>query len=229
MEEQARQHHGLTWLGVPLVLDREQGGKKAFEQLRCRGFSYAFSTSPMFRIPFPRRVDLRFALHLPKRLSHPPSVVRALRVNRCRHVVSAEGRCAAFALGSARREAEGTAWYVCALQSDLALFGRPAVRDYLRGWRKVLLACVLNTARAAGVQVVCLAPAEAVFGAARTSRAYALKQLPDLWRQIYDRTAHEFGMRLDDVERPVNIQMMPRHRPYQCEIFYRLEVTGGTR
>jgi hypothetical protein len=224
MEDQARRV-GLPWMGIPLRLDRGQEGTRTFEPLQCRGFSYAFSTSPRFRIPFPRRVNLRFALHLPKELSHPPSVVRALRVDKCHHVESAGGRCAAFALGTARREREGIAWYVYALQSDLALLGRPAVRDYLRGWRKVLLACLLNAAHATRVRVVHLAPADAVFAVARTSRAYPLKQLPDLWRQIYDRTAREFGMALVVVERPVNIQVMPHRRPHECTTFYRLPVT----
>lgn len=224
-EDQARRD-GMPWTGIPLLLDRGQEGTRLFEPLQCRGFSYAFSASPQFRIPFPHRVNLRFALHLPRGLSHPPSVVRALRVDRCRHVVSAGGRCAAFALGTARREAEGVAWYVYALQSDLALSRRPAVRAYLRGWRKVLFACVLNAAEAARVRAVHLAPAEAVFDVARSSRAYSLEQLPDLWRQIYDRTAREFGMALVDVERPVNIQLMPHRRPHACTTFYRLQITA---
>jgi hypothetical protein len=205
-------------------LDREQDGGAALAALQCRGFSYAFSAAPQFRIPFPRRINLRFALHLPEQLAHPPAIVRALRKNRCRHVVSAKGRCAAFALGTARREADGTAWYLCALQSDLALCEHSAVRDYLRGWRKVLLACVLNAARAEQVRWVCLPPAQAVYDVARTNRAYPLKTLPDLWRQIYDRTAREFGMSLSNAERPVNIQVLPHRRAHECTAFYRLTV-----
>jgi hypothetical protein len=215
-----------SWSAVPMRLDRERDGAAALAVLHCRGFSYAFSAAPQFRIPFPRRIDLRFALHLPEQLTHPPAIVRALRKNRCRHVVSAKGRCAAFALGTARREADGRAWYLCALQSDLALCAHAGVRDYLRGWRKVLLACVLNAARADQVRWVCLPPACAVYDVARTHSAYPLKTLPDLWRQIYDRTATEFGMALVDVERPVNIQVLPHRRPHACRAFYRLRVGG---
>jgi hypothetical protein len=223
MEVQAPEH-GLPWIGIPPLLDRGREGSGPFGPLQCRGFSYAFSASPVFRMPLPRRVNLRFALHLPSALSHPPAVVRALRVNRCRHVISARGRCAAFALGTSRREPQGAAWYVYALQSDLALLGRPVLRDYLRGWRKVLLACVLNAAEAAGARAVHLAPAAAAFDVARTNPTYATMQLPDLWRQIYDRTAREFGMGLVDIEAPVNIQMMPHRRPHAWRTFYRLLV-----
>jgi hypothetical protein len=219
--------HVLQWQGLPLVLDRGQAGTQPFAALQCGGFSYAFSESPRFLIPFPRRVNLRFALHLPTTLTHPPTVVRALRRDRCRHVVSVSGRCAGFALGTARADARGLAWYVCALQSDVALRGRPALRHYLRGWRKVLMACVLNAAVAAAVRVVYLAPADAVFEAARMNRAYELTRLPDLWRQIYDRTAQEFGMELGEVERPVNIQTTPHRRAYACETFFGLQVAGA--
>lgn len=221
----AQRRHVLQWQGLPLVLDRGQvGAQPFFAALQCAGFSYAFSASPRFLIPFPRRVNLRFALHLPTTLTHPPAVVRALRRDRCRHVVSVGGRCAGFALGTARHDARGLAWYICALQSDVALRGRPALRDYLRGWRKVLMACVLNAAAAAAVRVVYLAPADAVFETARMNRAYALTRLPDLWRQIYDRTAQEFGMELGEVERPVNIQTTPHRRAYACGTFFGLQV-----
>jgi len=215
----------LRWQGWPLVLDRDQAGARSFAPLQCRGFSYAFSASPQFRIPFPRRVNLRFALHLPPTLTYPPAVARALRRDRCRHVVSGGRRCAAFALGAARREADGVTWYVFALQSDLALHGRPALRDHLRGWRKVLMACVLNAACEQGVRDVCLPTAQAVYEMARLSRAYPLTAVPDLWRQIYDRTAREFGMQLAAVESAVNIQSMPHRRASACATFYRLRLS----
>ena len=214
----------LRWADVPAQLDRALEGAGGLAAVGCRGFSYSFTAAPQFRIPFPSRVNLRFALHLPEQLSHPTAVSRALRKHRCKHVTSGKGRCAAFALGTARREADGTVWYLCTLQSDLALCTHAAVRDYLRGWRKVLLACVLNAARTEPVHAVCLAPAQAVYDVARTNRAYPLKTLPELWRQIYDRTAAEFGMQLVEVDRPVNIQVMPHRRAHHCAGFYRLAV-----
>ncbi len=217
------------WHELPAVLDRARDGARLFEPLHCRGFSYVFTAAPRFLIPFPQRIDLRFALTLPRALSHPPAVEHALRKHRCRHVVSESGRCAAFALGSARRETAGTVWYVYALQSDLALIGRPVLRDYLRGWRKVLFAAVLNAARAAQVAAVCLAPTDAVYGAAKTNRTYPLERVPDLWRQIYDRTAAEFGLAVQPVERPVNIQTTPHRRPFLCDTFHRLPIVRALK
>ncbi|MEO8604201.1 MAG: hypothetical protein ABI629_16615 [bacterium] len=217
-----------AWHGLPLVVDREQAGAQAFAALGCRGFSYAFSTAPRFRIAFPQRVNLRFALHLPASAGHPPAVARALRRDRCRHVISAGGRCGGFALGTARREAQGDAWYIYALQSDVALFGRPVLRDYLRGWRKVLMACVLNTARAAAVQAVYLTPTDAVYDTARMNRAFPMTRVPDLWRQIYDRTAQEFGMAPVEIDTAINIQSTPHRRPYACRRFFRLDLSAGS-
>ncbi len=215
---------GLLWHELPAVLDRARDGARLFEPLHCRGFSYVFTAAPRFLIPFPQRIDLRFALTLPRALSHPSAVEHALRKTHCRHVVSESGRCAAFALGSARRETAGTVWYLYVLQSDLALIGRPVLRDYLRGWRKVLFAGVLNAARAAHIAAVCLAPTGAVYGAAKTNRTYPLERVPDLWRQIYDRTAAEFGMAPCRIDPPINIQTTPRRRPFLCETFHRLAI-----
>lgn len=214
----------VHWQGFPLAVDRAGDTAPSFAPLGCRGFSYVYSTAPAFRLPFAQRVDLRCALHLPNTLRHPPPVLRALRRDRCRHVVSAGGRCAGFALGATRREAAGLAWYIYVLQSDLALLGRPAVRDYLRGWRKVLMACVLNDAAARAVRTVYLAPAAAVFEAARLNRGFALTRLPDLWRQIYDRTALELGMQPCEVAAPINIQTTPHRRALPCRTFYRLDI-----
>jgi hypothetical protein len=217
-EEGAR---GLAWRGFPDHVDRADADATPFARLGCRGFSYAFTERPRFRVALPQRVDLRFALHLPTGLTHPPAVARALRHDRCRHVASAGGRCAGFALGSARREPSGIAWYILALQSDVALHGRPALRDYVRGWRKILMCCVLNAAQAHGVQAVHLATAEAAFETARLNRAFALTRMPDLWRQIYDRTAAELGMRLASVA-PVNMQTTLHKRAFACATFHRL-------
>ncbi|MGH7787905.1 MAG: hypothetical protein ACRERC_13605, partial [Candidatus Binatia bacterium] len=214
----------VRWQGFPLALDRGSAAAPSFAPLGCRGFSYVYSAAPTFRLPFAQRVDLRFALHLPKTVLHPQPVLRALRRDRCRHVVSAQGRCAGFGLGATRREAAGLAWYIYVLQSDLALLGRPAVRDYLRGWRKVLMACVLNDATAQAVRTVYLAPAAAVFEAAQLNRGFALTRMPDLWRQIYDRTAEELGMAPCEVATAVNIQTTPHRRALPCRTFYRLNL-----
>jgi hypothetical protein len=209
-------------------VQRDADSARWFAALGCRGFSYELTAAPRFRLSFPRRIDLRFALHLPRTLAHPSGVASALRRVRCQHVVSGGGRAAAFALGTARRETHGLVWYVFVLQSDLALLGPAALRDYLRGWRKVLFAGVLNAARSAGAGAVCLAPAEAVFHAAALFRGYDLRRLPPLWESIYDRTAADFGMTPGCATAPLNIQSVPRRRPYLCDVFHRLSLREST-
>lgn len=191
-----------------------------FEPLHCRGFSYRFVCDPKFRIAFPRRVDLRFALVLSPDLPHPAAVGRALRYERCRHVRTSAGRCASFALGTSRREQGSLVWYVFALQSDLAFSKRAVLRDYIRGWRKILFGCVANSAISAGASRLLLSPAEEVYRAAQTAHHGLSQGVPAVWRHIYDGTAKHFGMRPTEVEKPVNIQLLPRRTAVQSSLFY---------
>ena len=187
-------------------------------------FRYCANTSPSFRITFPARIDIRVALLLPKRLGAPASVERALRRSRCRHVRSERGRCAAFALGSARREGDRRCWYIVTLQSDLASMRSSALRDYLRGWRTALFVVLIDAARKAGVDEVYVSPAREVFRASLLARRPGTA-LPSHWTTIYDSTAQAFGMRLACIERPINIQMLPRRRACWSTEFFALHLT----
>lgn len=187
-------------------------------------FSYIVTDSPSFRIPFPKRIDVRIALLLPKRLGLPPRVERALSRTRCRHVTSERARCAAFALGTSRRDGEHRSWYVYTLQSDVASLGSAVLRDHLRGWRKALFANVLEAARAKKVSTIFLASAQEVF---RASLARQLRSdVPSHWTTIYDATAEAFGMSPVTVDPPVNIQVLPRRRPCWSTEFYSLELVS---
>jgi hypothetical protein len=191
-----------------------------FTALACRGFSYRFTIDPAFVLAFPRRINLRFSLALAPGLPHPPGVQRALRWERCRHVTSDHGRSAAFALGVARHEYPYVCWYVLALQSDLSFSRRPALRRYLRGWRKVLFACIACEARARGVTHLFLSPSAEVYRAALKSPVSLTSGVPTIWRHIYDETAAFFSMTLVNIKRPVNIQLLPRRRAVWSHGFY---------
>jgi hypothetical protein len=185
-------------------------------------FAHVVSGSPSFRIPFAARIDVRIALLLPKSLSLPPRVERALARTRCRHVTSERGRCAAFALGTSRRDGEGRSWYVFTLQSDIASLGRAVLRDHLRGWRKALFAAVLKEAKERKVERVFLSSAQEVF---RASLARQLRSdVPSHWTTIYDATAGSFGMRPVEVAPPINIQVLPRKRACWSADFYVLDI-----
>jgi hypothetical protein len=187
-------------------------------------FSYVVTDSPSFRIPFPQRIDVRIALLLPKRLGLPPRVERALSRTRCRHVTSERARCAAFALGTSRRDGERRSWYIFTLQSDVASLGSAVLRDHLRGWRKALFATVLDAARAEKVDAVFLASAREVY---RASLAQQLREdVPSHWATIYDATAESFGMSPARIDPPVNIQVLPRRRPRWATEFYSLDLEG---
>jgi hypothetical protein len=185
-------------------------------------FAHVVSTSPSFRIPFPARIDVRIALLLPKALALPVRVERAVAHTRCRHVTSERARCAAFALGTSRRDDERRCWYVFALQSDLASLGSAVLRDYLRGWRKALFAALLQAARQSKADKVYVSPAHEIF---RASLARQLRaDVPSHWSTIYDGTAQAFGMVPTRVERPVNIQVLPRRRACWSSEFYEMDL-----
>jgi hypothetical protein len=185
-------------------------------------FSYVVTTSPSFRIPFPARIDVRIALLLPRSLALPPRVERAVVRTRCRHVTSERGRCAAFALGTSRRDGERRSWYIFTLQSDIASLGSAVLRDHLRGWRKALFTAVLEAATSKGVATVFLASAQEVFGASLARQLRA--DVPPHWTTIYDATAEAFGMSPALVDPAVNIQVLPRRRPCWASDFHSLEL-----
>src|ERR1700680_3780933 len=122
---------------------------------------------PQFRLQLARRINLRWAILLPGRETYSRSIEGALKRHRCKHVLDEEGRCAGFALGESRIEEGTQAWYITALQSDLAFAASARLRDLLRGWRRVLFSAILEDALAVGVQRVGLPTAE---GGGRTGR-----------------------------------------------------------
>lgn len=200
------------------VMSTSRAGRRSVSRFR-----YHASTSPTFRITFPARINIRVALLLPKHLGAPVNVERALRRSRCRHVRSERGRCAAFALGTARREGDRRCWYIFTLQSDLASMRSAALRDYLRGWRTALFMVLLARARTERVDEVYVSPAQEVFRASLLGRR-AGSTVPAHWTTIYDSTAQAFGMRRARIERPINIQMLPRRRACWSTEFYALRL-----
>lgn len=198
------------------------GGSSTFSRPPTRKFSFLFVRSPKFRIKFSRHVDLRFALLLPRYLNLPLGVERALRDQRCRHVVSENRRCAAFALGAARVEGRSLMWYIFTLQSDLAFSKRAVLRGYIRGWRKVLFASIINCAASNSVTALYLSPSKEIIRPAFRRHPPAANRIPPVWEFIYDKTAQEFGMSKITVADPVNIEVLPRRRPCLSNEFFRL-------
>jgi len=211
---------------LPSELVRNSDAAPIFRSLKYRNFSFTFVEDPAFRIPFPKRVGLRFALLLPKRMQLSTAVNRALRHERCKHVTSCSGRCAAFALGMSRKEHGAVVWYLLTLQSDLAFSPRAALRDYLRGWRKVLFGCIKAYATSRSIDVIRLSPAGEVFRAAVFRNRSVPGRIPPVWEAIYDGTAREFGMVRTEIEDPLNIQVLPRRRPCFSKEFFELRLKG---
>ncbi len=193
-----------------------------FRALGCRGFSYRFCRFRTLRgpvshvsLPLRRQITLRFALMPDATLFYPPRVRTYLRRFRRSHCFHGGLPAIAFGLGAEIRDA----WYVFALQSDLA-FGTPAyIRDHFRGWRKVLFSDILRAARPHARAVYLCTAADALRACHRDF--LAPQEIPPSWEAIYEQTAAEFDMRPVQLERGVNIQLFrgqPRiygHRFYE--------------
>lgn len=223
--------------------------REYFQRLKCRGFSYALDCSmdlynEHWELEFGLRpgINLRVALvpgiphethdrdhsygllPMPKRLFFPPRVWNYLQRARrngygWNHYFCDGAPSIALALG--RKAADG--WYLFALQSDLASRAPTAVRDHFRGWRKVLLAAVLQLA-SGEVSTIYLCRAEDVLRACHPKALWVPPQLPALWQTIYNQTAEEFGFRCERVERRINIQLYNKQRPVYADEFYRLDL-----
>lgn len=194
---------------------------------RCKRFPYCFTDLPEFRVDFPKRINLRFALLLLANYPYRDSIRKALKTAKCRHVISENRRCAAFALGISRDEDRQEEWYIFTLQSDLAFSRHAVLRDFLRGWRHRLFEAIIRLARESNVSCLYLPPADEVYRSARFARPRSSAQPPKSWEIIYNKTATDFSMRLVTIALPVNIQVMPRQRSHLCSRFYKL-VLGNT-
>jgi hypothetical protein len=185
---------------------------------------FEFIRDPAFRVKFPERIDLRFALLFHDVTNIPKSVRSALRYEKCRHVTSHNGRCAGFALGSSYIENGQLSWFILALQSDLAFSRQAVLRGYVRGWRIFLFGRIIDAARRSGVKTILLLPSEEVCRSAHFARPRSHSGPPPSWQTIYDRTALDFGMDSLRLTRPLNIQVMPRRRSCLGQTFYKLDI-----
>ncbi len=202
------------------------GLRARFRALDCRGFSYRIDreitlTGPHSRVALPLRgeINLRWALMSGEDLFYPPKVRQYLRRFTLSHYSRNGFPAIAFALGIQGRGA----WYVLALQSDLAV-GTPAyIRDHFRGWRKVLFANLLSAA-AGDADTVYLCTAQDTLRACHPGYC-APAAVPPAWERIYDRTAADFHMRLVRLRGLLNIQLFSRQRAVYANRLYELRLT----
>jgi hypothetical protein len=187
-----------------------------FRALDCRGFSYRIEDRITFSSRLAKRITLRMALMSGDTLFYPPRVRQYLRRVKNNHHFTGGYPSIAFALGTKTKHA----WFVFALQSDLAFASPSCVRDHFRGWRKVFFDRIINLARHHTSALYLCRAADAV--RACHPRFSTPSSVPASWEVIYDGTAKFFRMELMCLGRPVNIQLYPRLRPVFARQFYGL-------
>lgn len=191
--------------------------QNVFRKFRCRGFSYNFFDEMKgFRFQLRKELNLRFALMTSSDLFYPPKVRKHLTSVKRNHYRLSGYPSIAFALGSKIKND----WYIFVIQSDL-IFEKPAsIREHFRGWRKVILANIVQHASkeadniflcTAGDRLKCCHP-----------RFAKPEKLPRNWEIFYDETAKFFNMKMTKTKTEVNIQIFARHKPVYTNQFYKL-------
>jgi|ERR1022692_1587999 hypothetical protein len=206
--------------------ERADEWREAFQSVGCRGFSYEldfemkrYNRQYIRPCQLDKRIDLRLAMVPGEDVFYPPRVLRYLKESdhSANHYLSDNGLPSiAFCLGQ-KRQGE---WFVFIMQSDLASAGPAYVRDYFRGWRKVLFANIAARARQSGAALY-ICPAEHVARACYPG-SKELGQAPDHWKIIYAQTASEWNMPLVAIPHQINVRIYRSKPPVYCQSFYKM-------
>lgn len=176
--------------------------RKFFNELECRGFSYILSDNFDFSCKLGSSINFKLALLTDKYLYFPPRLRRYLPRFHRNHIRENKYPSIAFALG----RIEGKNLYIFILQSDLFFNGPAVIREYIKGWRKVLFAEIINSMQGK-VENIYLSAADEIFRTCHP-RHRRPDKTPDIWFQIYDETAVKFKMRKTLLENMIDMQTL---------------------
>lgn len=196
--------------------------REVFHSLRCRGFSFRLSSSPQLKVYRVREdVNLRIGLLLDERLYYPPAVRHDIReertVGRFSHLSSAIG----WVLGREERLGEDKCWFLLNVQSDLMKTTCASLKDIFRGWQRVLVGLIIGVAKLQRVSRIALVRAEDVI---LTTRFYkGLRNVPNCWENLYNRTGEAFGMCPVNVGKSVDVQVVLNWSPVLTSEFLVLD------
>ncbi len=215
---------------VPELFPEAQELHKHFRAIGCRGFSCQvdsemkhYNRQHCWSYRLGSSINLRTALLAAHGLFYPHRVNKYLRsvLLDPTHYTLDGMPAVAFSLG--RKTEAG--WFIFVMQSDVASSGPSYVRDYFRGWRKVLFANIAR--RAIGkTRSLYLCRSEDVARACYPGSRRSTR-ISDTWQSIYDGTAHEFGMSLVRLPLPVDIQLYRSKGPVLADLFYELSLDGS--
>lgn len=203
---------------VSAITDVEHSIKtrSLFRALKCRGFSYVFSTRPTsFPVALRSDINVRVAIFADSRLHYPPAVSKYISYTRSSHFFDYYGPAIAFLLGILR----GTTLYIITLQSDPSCGTPSGIREHFRGWRRVLLNLAMTHFQP---QKAYLVHSEDVLRACHNGFDVPTK-VPASWRNIYEQTAKESGNKSTTLKRGLNIQIYSRQPKVITKQFYVLK------
>lgn len=197
-------------------VERSIQTRSLFGALRCRGFSYDFSTrATSFPVALRSSINVRVAIFADSRMHYPPAVSKYLAHTRSCHFFDYYGPAIAFLLGILR----GTSLYIVTLQSDSSCGTPSGIREHFRGWRRVLLNLAMTHFQPQKAYIVHSAD---VLRACHNGFDVPTK-VPASWRHIYEQTAKESGHKSTTLKRGLNIQIYARQPKVITKQFYVLK------
>lgn len=194
--------------------------KHLFAKMNCRGFSYETLTNFSFSTKLDSSINFKISLQSAKHLYYPPRLRRYLPRKHRNHIRKNNFPSIAFALG----RIIDNKLYIITMQSDLFFHGPACIRDYIQGWRKILFAEILSYA-SSKISDIYLCRADDILKTCHPNFNIPTKT-PEIWFQIYDKTAKNFNMRLVDLDEKINIQVLHYFEPEYSNTMYHLNLTA---
>ena len=193
--------------------------KNAFSSLGCRGFSSVLHGSIDIDCPeLDNDVNLKIALMPDEKLFYPPRIRRYFRRHYYSHYRFNRYPSICFALGKLTDEA----CCIIIMQSDFVHRNPSFIRDHFRGWRKILMKNILEIVKGR-CNSIYLPIAHDVLKCCHPE--YSKSQTtPQIWFNIYDRTAVDFNFSLVCLNQPINIQLYRNLKPMLVQQIYKLNV-----
>jgi len=189
-----------------------------FRQLNCRGFSYHVTDKFDFSYKLDSTINFKLALLSNKSMYYPPRLRKYLPRPHRNHIRERKYPSIAFSLG----RIIDNKLYIIVMQSDLFFNGPSYVREYIKGWRKVLFYEILEYAKDKFDDIY-LCTSEDIVKTCHPDYNRP-KFTPEIWVHTYDKTAQLFNMQLTKLTSSINIQVLNDLPPEYANCLYYLNL-----
>jgi hypothetical protein len=194
-----------------------------FKTLNCRGFSYSVIDDFNLNCYLNSTTNFKLALIVNKELYYPLRLRNYFPRDPLKwdknHLIVDGNPSIAFALGKITNRN----LYICTLQSDLIHRKPSYIREYLKGWRKILFAEILNYVKDKNIKNIFLCTSKDILRTCKPVSEAQVLSLSGLF-QVYDNTAESFNMNLIKLNKLFNIQILKNSPEIFTNHMYHLNI-----